>query len=218
VIEVLNLRKSYEQSGKEIEVLKGVTFSLKKGETVAICGQSGSGKSTFLSLLAGLDQPTSGDVKINGHTINHMSEEALAKFRARSLGIIFQHFHLMSHLTAIENVSLPLEIQGASSAIKDAKEALERVGLGHRLNHLPQELSGGECQRVAIARAIVIKPELLLADEPSGNLDNDTGAQVMNLLFDLVDTSQMTMIMVTHNLDIAKRCKRQLTLTRGTLK
>lgn len=217
MIDVKDLKKSYLQNGRSVDVLKGITFSLAKGDTVSICGQSGSGKSTFLSLLAGLDQPTSGDVSINGSSITLMTEQQLAQFRARSLGIVFQHFHLMGHLTALENVSLPLEIQKIPFALQRAKEALEQVGLGHRLTHLPAELSGGECQRVAIARAIVTKPELLLADEPSGNLDQDTGLQIMDLLFDLVEKSHMTMILVTHNLDIARRCKRILTLSKGAL-
>ena len=217
MIDVKDLKKSYLQNGRSVDVLKGITFSLAKGDTVSICGQSGSGKSTFLSLLAGLDQPTSGDVSINGSSITLMTEQQLAQVRARSLGIVFQHFHLMGHLTALENVSLPLEIQKKPFALQRAKEALEQVGLGHRLTHLPAELSGGECQRVAIARAIVTKPELLLADEPSGNLDQDTGLQIMDLLFDLVEKSHMTMILVTHNLDIVRRCKRILTLSKGAL-
>ena len=188
-----------------------------RDRTTAIIGQSGSGKSTLLSLLAGLDQPTSGTLKLKERHLDSMSEEELTQFRAENIGIIFQQFHLMTHLNALENVSLPLEMNHQQDALELAEKALEQVGLGSRMDHFPHQLSGGECQRVAIARAIVIRPALLLADEPSGNLDHDTGEQVADLLFDLVGRTGMTMVLGTHNSELALRCSKQLTLSQGLL-
>ena len=211
------ISKTYSQGGKRIEVLNRLSLEVKKGETVAILGQSGSGKSTFLSLLAGLDQPDYGKIEIDGTDLTKLKQEDLAHFRSKNLGIVFQQYHLMSNLTALENVSLPLELQRQKDAETKARKALKQVGLSHRLSHLPSELSGGECQRVALARAMVTKPSLILADEPSGNLDGNTGKEVMNLLFKLCREHEQTLILVTHNHELAKLCDRCLELRDGRL-
>lgn len=217
ILQVNDLVKSFVTSNNidPIEVLTGISLAIDTGETVAILGQSGSGKSTFLSLMAGLDHPTSGTVELKGQKLNEMNEEALSKFRAQNIGIVFQQFHLMSHLTALENISLPLDLNHDRDAQSKAKEALFQVGLGHRKNHFPHQLSGGECQRVAIARALVVRPALLLADEPTGNLDNNTGEYIADLFFDLVASTKMTLLFVTHNEHLAERCSRKHILQKG---
>lgn len=218
ILEINCLYKSFPQVGQgSIEVLKNLNLEVDEGETVAVVGQSGSGKSTLLSLLAGLDRQTSGSLRLREKEISEMSEVKLTKFRAENIGIIFQQFYLMPHLTALENVSLPLEMFGLKDSQKRAKDALNSVGLSERENHFPHQLSGGESQRVAIARAVVIRPAILLADEPTGNLDNITGVQVADLLFDLVETTRMTLLLVTHNMELAKRCSKQLTLHSGSI-
>ena len=217
ILEIKGLDKSFPQTDHgKIEVLKNLNLQVEEGETVAVVGQSGSGKSTLLSLLAGLDRQSSGSLRLRGQEISAMSEVKLTQFRAENIGIIFQQFYLMPHLTALENVSLPLEMFGHKDSLQRAREALLQVGLEEREKHFPHQLSGGESQRVAIARAIVIRPAILLADEPTGNLDNATGVQVSNLLFDLVQTTGMTLLLVTHNTELALRCARQLTLQSGT--
>ncbi len=217
LLEINQLYKSFPQAGHgQIDVLKNINLEIHEGETVAVVGQSGSGKSTLLSLMAGLDRQTMGSLRLRDKEISEMSEVKLTQFRAENIGIIFQQFYLMPHLTALENVSLPLEMFGYEDYLNREKEALEQVGLSDREQHFPHQLSGGESQRVAIARAVVARPSILLADEPTGNLDNETGVQVANLLFDLVKTTGMTMLLVTHNTEMAKRCLRQLTLQFGT--
>ena len=217
LLEINQLYKSFPQADDgQIDVLKNINLEIHEGETVAVVGQSGSGKSTLLSLMAGLDRQTAGSLRLRDKEISEMSEVKLTQFRAENIGIIFQQFYLMPHLTALENVSLPLEMFGYEDYLNRAKEALEQVGLSDREQHFPHQLSGGESQRVAIARAVVARPSILLADEPTGNLDNETGVQVANLLFDLVKTTGMTMLLVTHNTEMAKRCSRQLTLQFGT--
>lgn len=217
ILSVKDLNKSYRQGSREIHVLKGLDLEVEKGETVAILGRSGSGKSTFLSLLSGLDGPETGDITIAGSSISQMNEAELASFRGEHVGIIFQQFHLMDHLTAIENVSLPLEILGDKEAESKAQQALEKVELGDRYDHYPNQLSGGENQRVAIARAFVTNPNLLIADEPSGNLDEETGDKVMDILFKQVEENKMTMVLVTHNQTLAAKCKKVLRLDKGIL-
>ena len=217
LLEINQLYKSFPQADHgQIDVLKNINLEIHEGETVAVVGQSGSGKSTLLSLMAGLDRQTTGSLRLRGKEINEMSEVKLTQFRAENIGIIFQQFYLMPHLTALENVSLPLEMFGYEDYLNRAKETLQQVGLSDREQHFPHQLSGGESQRVAIARAVVAQPSILLADEPTGNLDNETGVQVANLLFDLVKTTGMTMLLVTHNTEMAKRCTRQMTLQFGT--
>ena len=219
ILDIKGLDKSFPQSDHDkIEVLKNLNLQVEEGETVAVVGQSGSGKSTLLSLLAGLDRQSSGSLCLRDQDISAMSEVKLTQFRAENIGIIFQQFYLMPHLTALENVSLPLEMFGHKDSLIRARESLMQVGLEGREKHFPHQLSGGESQRVAIARAIVIRPAILLADEPTGNLDNVTGVQISNLLFDLVQTTGMTLLLVTHNNELAKRCSRQLTLQSGTFK
>ena len=217
ILQLDRLEKTYAHGSTSVTVLKDLTFEAAKAETIAILGPSGSGKSTLLSLLAGLDKPTSGTISVHGENLHEMGEEQLSRFRAKNLGIIFQQFHLMSNLTAHENVMLPLEISGSRDAEARARAALESVGLGARLTHFPSELSGGECQRVAIARAIAVEPQILLADEPSGNLDLKTGNQVMQLLFDLVKKTKSTLILVTHNEQLASWCDKQYNLHNGQL-
>ena len=218
ILEIKNISKSFHQPRSGIlEVLKQVSFGLSAGETNAITGQSGSGKTTLLSLIAGLDSPDEGKVILAGEDLCAMKESRLARYRAMKIGIIFQQFHLMPHLSARENISLPLEIL-KQDQIKDRVDAmLEKVGLSDRRHHLPGQLSGGECQRVAIARALIIKPALLLADEPTGNLDIETGEKIARLLFDLVEKENKTLILVTHNPNLANQCRKIRKLDRGRL-
>ena len=217
MMKVKNLRKSYGQGEARFEVLKGLELEIQKGETLALIGKSGSGKSTLLSLLAGLDQADSGDIEISGNNISKMSEKDLTRFRAENMGIVFQQFHLVSTLTALENVLLPLELLKRPNAKETAKALLESVGLSHRAHHLPSELSGGESQRVAIARALAIRPAILFADEPSGNLDEETGERVMELLFKMVKETNTTLVLVTHDQDLARKCSRTVHLEHGSL-
>jgi putative ABC transport system ATP-binding protein len=217
LVEVRQVSKEFQQGETVIPVLRDLSFGVEAGETVAIVGQSGSGKSTLLSMLAGLDQPTQGTITVDGQDLGRLNQNELTRFRGRSIGIIFQQFHLMRSLTALENVLLPLDILGLPNAEERAMDALQLMGLGARAKHLPQQLSGGECQRVAIARAFVVEPRILLADEPSGNLDTATGEKVMNLLFDAVAQRGMTLILVTHDMQLASRCKKRLPLVQGQL-
>jgi putative ABC transport system ATP-binding protein len=216
-LHVSGLRKSFRQGESEITVIHDLALTVGKGETLAILGKSGSGKSTLLSLLSGLDSPDSGEVRLEGVDIARLPEESLLKIRNERIGIVFQQFHLFPELTALENAAIPLELRGDPEAEKKARAALESVGLGHRLGHTPDRLSGGEKQRVAIARAFVTEPALLLADEPSGNLDAKTGEEVMDLLFRRVRERGMTLILVTHDEALATRCGRRVVLDRGTI-
>ena len=188
------------------------------GESVAIVGASGSGKSTLLGLLAGLDVPSSGTVRLDGVALAELDEDARAQARARLLGFVFQNFQLLPSLTALENVQLPLELAGVRRSTVAAQTWLERVGLGHRLGHYPKHLSGGEQQRVALARAFAPEPRLVLADEPTGNLDADTGAQIIDLMFDLNARQGTTLVLVTHDEQIARRCGRTLRIQGGRLR
>lgn len=218
ILEIKGLCKSYPYSGVgRLSVIDGANLDIYKGETVAITGQSGSGKTTLMAMIAGLDTPDSGSVLLEGTDLNQLNEDVLAKFRANRIGIIFQQFHLMPHLSARENISLPLEILRSQNIEQRVSKVLKQVGLESRKDHVPGQLSGGECQRVAIARALVVKPALLLADEPTGNLDVHTGDKVADLLFDLVTSSEMTLIIVTHNMELAGRCSRILRLDNGRL-
>ena len=203
--------------GGTLSILRDIDFTVQSGETVAILGASGSGKSTLLSLMAGLDTPTSGDVVLAGQSLFDMSEDDRAAWRGQQLGFVFQNFQLMGHLTALENVMLPLELTGLKDAAKRAKDILNQVGLAARLNHFPKVLSGGEQQRVALARAFVVEPKLLLADEPTGSLDAQTGESIMNLMLALNQARGTTLILVTHDQKLAQRCNRTLTLQAGQL-
>ena len=217
LLSLRSVTKTYPHPSGAVHVLRGVDLDIPTGQTLAILGPSGAGKSTVLALMAGLDKPTAGSVAIAGEDLGKLSESALTRFRAAQLGIIFQQFHLMAHLSALENVALPLYIRSHQDARKLATEALHAVGLGDRLGHFPHELSGGECQRVAIARAMVGAPPLILADEPSGNLDTRTGEHVMRLLFDIVKQRGATLILVTHNEDLARWCDARRVLSDGRL-
>lgn len=216
-LEVKALRKSFRQGETEITVIHDLALRVERGETLAILGKSGSGKSTLLSLLSGLDSPDAGEVRLEGVDIAHLPEESLLKVRNEKIGIVFQQFHLFPELTALENAAIPLELRGDPEAANKARAALESVGLGHRLGHTPDRLSGGEKQRVAIARAFVSEPALLLADEPSGNLDAKTGEEVMDLLFQRVRERGMTLILVTHDEALAARCGRRVVLDHGVI-
>jgi putative ABC transport system ATP-binding protein len=217
ILKVNRVCKAYQQGNHRVEVLEHLSMSADAGEKIAILGPSGCGKSTLLSLLAGLDKPDVGTVEIDAQDLAKMSEDARTRTRSERLGIVFQQYHLMRNLTAIENVGLPLEILGKADYADRARMALKAVGLSHRVAHFPSEMSGGECQRVAIARALVARPSVVLADEPSGNLDQKTGEEVMELLFSLCDEHNTTLILVTHNEELTKRCDRALILKNGAL-
>lgn len=217
VIAVRAVTKSYGRGEQKISVLSALDFEARRARTIAITGPSGSGKSTLLGLLAGLDQPDTGNILMDGLDVTGLSQAALSSFRAKTIGIVFQQFHLIQTLTALENVSLPLEIAGTPDASRQAIARLKAVGLADRASHLPSQLSGGECQRVAIARALVVNPKILLADEPSGNLDTKTGEKITDLLFELVRKEGTTLILVTHNEDLAARCDERYQLRDGQL-
>jgi putative ABC transport system ATP-binding protein len=211
------LGKSVPMENGTLTILTHVSFEVKAGDSVAILGASGSGKSTLLGLLAGLDVPTQGKVYLNGEDLFALDEDARAALRGRMAGFVFQSFQLLPALTALENVMLPLELARAQDARTRATEILVRVGLGERLKHYPKQLSGGEQQRVAIARAFVTEPRILFADEPTGNLDSATGANVIQLLFALNREQGTALVLVTHDPDLATRCDRRLTLAGGAL-
>ncbi len=198
-----------------VKILRGVNVEASGGQAIGIVGPSGSGKTSLLMLIAGLEAVTSGRISVNNVDLNGKSEEALAKFRRENIGIIFQSFHLIPTMTALENVAVPLEFKGAKDAMDRAREGLIRVGLGHRLDHYPGQLSGGEQQRVAIARAVTSGAKILLADEPTGNLDQETGSTIIDLLFELKEREQATLLLVTHDRSLAKRCDRILEVRDG---
>jgi putative ABC transport system ATP-binding protein len=217
VIEVEHLHKTVSDSTGALEILRDIHFSLQPRQTAAIVGASGSGKSTLLSMLAGLDTPTQGSVRLQGQDIFALDEDARAALRGQKMGFVFQSFQLLPNLTALENVMLPLELAGVRSARQQASEMLQRVGLGQRLGHYPKLLSGGEQQRVALARAFVVQPAVLLADEPTGSLDFATGAAVMALMLSLNRELGTTLVLVTHDREIAAQCERTLTIEAGRL-
>ena len=217
IISVQGVTKQVQDSGGLLTILHEINFELPARQSAAIVGASGSGKSTLLSILAGLDTPTTGHVTLAGHDLFQLDEDARAAVRAAKLGFVFQSFQLLGNLTALENVMLPLELQGRSDARPLATDMLKRVGLGERLGHYPKLLSGGEQQRVALARAFVVQPAVLLADEPTGSLDFATGERVMALMFDLNREAGTTLVLVTHDRAIAERCDRQLRIEAGRL-
>ncbi len=217
MIELKDLGMSYTLVSGTLNVLNSVEVFIGDGETVAIVGPSGSGKTTLLLLLAGLELPQQGDIKLDGISLSELSSDELADVRRDNLGIIFQSFHLVPSLTALGNVTLPLEIAGKENAKQRASELLEKVGLAERMDHYPSQLSGGEQQRVAIARALVHAPKMVLADEPTGNLDIKTGAKIIELLFNLNADASSTLVLVTHDEAIARRCQRVLRLHEGKL-
>ena len=214
---VNSLAKNIQTPNGTLEILKGITFQVNAGESVAITGASGSGKSTLLSLLAGLDLASSGRVEIDGQSLDELDEEGRANLRQDKIGFIFQSFHLIPALNALDNVMLPLELKGEKQVRTQAERLLARVGLSERMDHRPVELSGGEQQRVAIARAFAGKPEILFADEPTGNLDQDSGENIIKLLFELNQELGTTLILVTHDASLAKACQRHFQLDHGEL-
>ena len=217
VLAAHRISKKVSSPEGSLTILSDVSFLIDPGESVAVVGPSGAGKSTLLALLAGLDLPTDGHVVLNGANLGELDEDGRAQVRAESVGFVFQSFHLVPSLNALENVMLPLELAGASDARGAARNIIEQVGLKDRWSHYPAQLSGGEKQRVAIARAFATEPAVLFADEPTGNLDTRTGATIMQLMFDLNKISATTLILVTHNHSLANRCDRVLSLDAGLL-
>jgi putative ABC transport system ATP-binding protein len=218
ILKTEKLTKSFMQGSEEIKVLQGVDFQVNAGETIAILGKSGSGKSTLLSLLCGIESPNNGDVFYESKGLTTLTEDQLTDIRASHIGVIFQQFHLIEHLNAIENVMLPLEILGKKNCHAEALHFLEKVGMEHRQDHFPSQLSGGEKQRIAIARSLAASPKILLADEPSGSLDEKTGDDVMKLIFGLVADTAMSLILVTHDQQLAKKCQKIYHLEDGCLR
>jgi putative ABC transport system ATP-binding protein len=216
-LQVQNISKIYSNENREIEILKNIHFEIEKGETVSIVGPSGSGKSTLLGLSAGLDNTSAGEIAIMGKTLNKLSEDEKAKLRNDHVGFIFQNFQLIPSLTALDNIMVPLELQGGKNAKSKALDLIERVGLIDRKDHYPNQLSGGEQQRIAIARAFMNNPEVLFADEPTGNLDGKTSDNVESLLFDLNTEKGTTLIIVTHDLDLAEKTNRIIRLKSGEI-
>ena len=212
---ISNLKKTYRQGSETLHILNDLNLRVDTSEVVAVVGASGSGKSTFLSLVAGLDTFDAGDIVVNNQSIKNFNTAQMTNFRAQNIAFVFQQFHLISHLTAFENIALPLEILGRDFSEGEIMRALENVGLKSRATHKPTELSGGECQRLALARGLITRPSLLLADEPSGNLDAETGLKVMNLFFEQVRETKTTTVLVTHDRELAQRCDRIFTLKNG---
>ena len=219
ILNVQNLTKTFTSGSKELTVLKEVSFTIQPGRSCAIVGPSGSGKTTLLGLCAGLDQPTSGSVSLNGLEISAMDESQLSSVRNEQIGFVFQSFQLISTLTALENVMVPVELRGVPyrEVEKKATALLTEVGLGDRLEHYPSQLSGGEQQRVGLARAFIHQPDILFADEPTGNLDGDTGAQIEQLMFDLNSKLGTTLVIVTHDRTLAEKCDRTIELKNGQI-
>ena len=217
MIKTSQLIKRVSTAESELEILRGIDLEIKRGETAAIVGASGSGKSTLLGLLAGLDAPSSGEITLDGTNIVNLDEDERATLRSEKVGFVFQNFQLLPALTALENVMLPLELAGIDAAREKSEEFLSRVGLAERFHHYPRTLSGGEQQRVAIARAFASQPLILFADEPTGNLDTNTGATVVELLFGLNKEEGTTLVLVTHDNTLADRCQRKFIMTAGHL-
>ncbi len=217
VIELGKVALTLASRAGAVDILREVDLKIAPGQSVAIVGPSGSGKTSLLMIMTGLERATAGQVQVAGHDFSRMNEDQLALARGKDIGIIFQSFHLVSTMTAIENVALPLELAGRDDAFETAAAMLTEVGLGHRLEHLPAQLSGGEQQRVAIARALAPSPKILFADEPTGNLDASTGAAVTELLFGLHRRRKTTLVLVTHDLELAKRCERRVSMRDGKI-
>jgi putative ABC transport system ATP-binding protein len=217
VLAARGIGKTVKSGDSDLVILRDIELEITPGEALAVVGASGSGKSTLLAILAGLDTPSTGTVEIEGQDLFSLDEDARAQLRGRSIGFVFQSFQLLPACTALDNVALPLELAGDASAVPRAREALERVGLGERLAHFPKHLSGGEQQRVALARAFVVRPRLLLADEPTGSLDAASGETVIRLLFEMNREYRTTLVLVTHDETLAARCSRTLRLVSGTI-
>ncbi len=217
ILSLTDARLTLPGNAGPVDILRGITLRVDKGETVGLVGPSGSGKSSLLMLMGGLERATGGTVMALGHDLTAMNEDALARFRRGNMGVVFQSFHLIPTMTALENVAIPLELAGARDAFARAKAEHEAVGLGPRIDHYPSQLSGGEQQRVALARAAVPRPAILLADEPTGNLDGANGQAIMDLLFGLRDRHGATLVLVTHSPELAARCSRVVRLADGLI-
>ncbi|PJJ80802.1 putative ABC transport system ATP-binding protein [Brevirhabdus pacifica] len=217
VLSLRDARLTLDGNAGPVEILHGITLSVRRGETLGLVGPSGSGKSSLLMVMGGLDRATGGEIRALGQDLSAMNEDRLARFRRDNMGVVFQSFHLIPTMTAIENVATPLELAGRRDAFERAAEELEAVGLSHRLDHYPSQMSGGEQQRVALARAAAPRPAILLADEPTGNLDGETGARIMETLFGLRDRAGSTLVLVTHSRELARRCDRVIRLVDGRL-
>ena len=217
MIQLENIHLKLGGPAGEVNILRGINLSVAEGDTVSIVGPSGSGKTTMLMVIAGLEKATSGNVQVNNIDLNTLDEDGLAVFRRETMGIVFQNFHLVPTMSALENVAIPIEFAGFDDAFEQAREGLEAVGLGHRIEHYPGQLSGGEQQRVALARAFVTNPRILLADEPTGNLDKDTSASIIDLLFSLTKKFKTTLILITHDLAIGTRCQREVHIADGQI-
>jgi putative ABC transport system ATP-binding protein len=217
ILKIERLQKTYTSGSKELTVLKDISFEVEKGQTFSIVGPSGSGKTTLLGLCAGLDKPNQGRVELCGFDLNTLNQDERAQLRNQKVGFIFQNFQLLPTLTALENVSVPLELQGLKNPTKKATELLQKVGLEKRMDHYPSQLSGGEQQRVALARAFSNTPEILFADEPTGNLDEETGEKVIQLLFELNKDAGTTLVIISHDLDLANRTQQILRLKGGKI-
>jgi putative ABC transport system ATP-binding protein len=215
MIQLENIHLKLEGPAGAVNILRGIDLSVAEGETVSIIGPSGSGKTTMLMVIAGLEKASSGDVRVNNIDLNTLDEDGLAVFRRDTMGIVFQNFHLVPTMSALENVAIPFEFAGRADAFEQAREGLEAVGLGHRVDHYPGQLSGGEQQRVALARGFAAKPKLLLADEPTGNIDQETSDAVIDLLFSLTEKYKTTLLLITHDAIIGKRCDREVRIADG---
>jgi putative ABC transport system ATP-binding protein len=214
-IELVDVHLTLGSDAGPVNILRGIDLNVTRGEKVSVVGPSGSGKSTMMMLMGGLERPSRGTVRVSGQDLGKLDEDGLARFRRDKVGIVFQAFHLIPTMTALENIAVPLEFAGAPDAFVHARASLESVGLAHRLTHYPGQLSGGEQQRVALARAFAAKPDLLLADEPTGNLDAETGEQVIRLMFDLADSKGTTLLLITHDPALARRCGRSIRMVDG---
>lgn len=217
IINLINVELTLTSNAGEVNILRGINLVIKSGETIGVVGPSGSGKTSMLMVIAGLEKVSGGDITIADHALKTMSEDKLALFRQSHVGIVFQDFHLVPTMTALENAAMPLEFAGRDDAFERARNELEAVGLGHRLDHYPGQLSGGEQQRVALARAFAPEPSILLADEPTGNLDGETGHRIMDLLFNLKERCNTTMVLVTHQPELAMRCSRSIHMQDGKI-
>ena len=218
LLKLKNINLKYQNGKKSISVLKNINLNIKKKETVSVVGESGSGKTSFIMLIGGLEKPCSGKIIFQNHEITDLSEDEVSEIRKKNIGIIFQSFYLIPNYTAVENVALTLELNNFKNPEKEAKNLLDRFGLKHRFNNLPNQLSGGEQQRVSIARAIAMKPELILADEPTGNLDTENSIMIANILFNYVKEEGSSLIMVTHDIKLANKAKRKIKIKDGKIK
>lgn len=217
IVSIEGLWLTLDSQAGPVDILRGIDLDILSGESVSITGPSGAGKTSLMMIVGGLERPTAGTVQVAGQLLNDQDEDTLARYRRDNIGIVFQSFHLIPTMSALENVAIPLELSGVPEAFDRAAVELKTVGLEHRVDHYPGQLSGGEQQRVALARAMVTQPNLILADEPTGNLDGDNSVRIMELLFDLCEINKTTLVLITHQLDLAERCSRHVKLSDGVI-